>query len=63
VTAALKAMKNQVVPGSGGRLFRCNGKASSSGPAVCSSSMAAATLDEHGDPKKYTVENNSPIGD
>ena len=63
VTAAIKAMGNEELPASGGRVFRCNGKASTFGPALCSSSMAVATLDSHGDPAKYTVENNSPIGD
>lgn len=63
VTAALKAMKNEVLPASGGRLFRCNGKASRFGAAICSTSVAAATLDAHGNPMKYTLENNAPIGD
>jgi branched-chain amino acid transport system substrate-binding protein len=63
VTTALKAMKNEVLPASGGRLFRCNGKASRFGVAICSTSVAAATLDAHGNPTKYTLENNAPIGD
>ena len=63
VTAALKSMKNEVLPASGGRLFRCNGKASRFGAAICSTSVSAATLDAHGNPMKYTVENNAPIGD
>jgi hypothetical protein len=56
-------MKNEVLPASGGRLFRCNGKASRFGAAICSTSVAAATLDAHGNPMKYTLENNAPIGD
>jgi branched-chain amino acid transport system substrate-binding protein len=63
VTAALKAMKNEVLPASGGRLFRCNGKASRFGAAICSTSAGATTLNAHGDPMKYTLENNTPIGD
>jgi hypothetical protein len=63
VTTALKAMKNEVLPASGGRLFRCNGKASRFGAAICSTSVAAAMLDAHGNPVKYTLENNAPIGD
>src|SRR6185369_4913248 len=62
VTAALKGMKNEVLPGSGGRHFRCNGRASAVRPAVCSLSVLAATLDAHRDPAKYTVENDEPIG-
>jgi branched-chain amino acid transport system substrate-binding protein len=62
VTAALKGMKNAVLPGSGGRLFRCNGKASHSGVAICSASVLSGTLDSHGNPVSYTVEYNTPIG-
>jgi branched-chain amino acid transport system substrate-binding protein len=63
VVAAMKAMKNDVLPASGGRLFRCNGKASRFGAAICSTSVAATTLDAHGNPIRYTLENNAPIGD
>jgi branched-chain amino acid transport system substrate-binding protein len=62
VIAAMKAMKNEVLPASGGRFFRCNGKASRFGVAICSTSVAAATLDAHGNPTRYTLENNAPIG-
>jgi branched-chain amino acid transport system substrate-binding protein len=62
LTAAMKAMKNTVLPGSGGRLFRCNGKASQFGVAICSASVLSGTLDEHGNPVGYTVEYNAPIG-
>ena len=62
VTAALKGMPNEVLPGSGGRHFRCNGKASTVRPAVCAISVLAATLDAHGNAAKYTVENDDPIG-
>jgi ABC-type branched-subunit amino acid transport system substrate-binding protein len=62
VTAALKGMKNELLPGSGGRHFRCNGHASAERPSVCSISVLAATLDAHGNPAKYTVENDEPIG-
>jgi branched-chain amino acid transport system substrate-binding protein len=63
VTAAMKSMKNAVLPGSGGRLFRCNGKASQFGVAICSASVLSGTLDEHGNPVSYSVEHNTPIGD
>jgi branched-chain amino acid transport system substrate-binding protein len=62
VIAALKGMKNEVLPGSGGRHFRCNGHASAARPSVCSISVLAATLDAHGNNAKYTVENDEPIG-
>jgi branched-chain amino acid transport system substrate-binding protein len=62
ITAALKAMPNAVLPASGGRHFRCNGKASPERPAVCSVGVLAATLDAQGNPTKYTVENDNPIG-
>jgi ABC-type branched-subunit amino acid transport system substrate-binding protein len=61
ITAALKGMDNVVLPASGGRVFRCNGKASSGNAAVCSVSLVTATLDAKGNPTKYTVVNNNPI--
>jgi branched-chain amino acid transport system substrate-binding protein len=63
VTAAMKAMKSSVLPGSGGRQFRCNGKASQFGAAICSVSVAGGTLGPDGNPKTYALENNAPIGD
>lgn len=63
VIAAMKSMDNEVLPASGGRLFRCNGKASSFGPSICSASTVSASLDAEGNPKKYTTENNKPIPD
>ena len=63
MTAALQAMDNEVLPASGGRVFRCNGKASTFGPSICSASTVVATLDGTGNPKKYTTENNEPIPD
>ncbi len=62
VTAALKGMENAVLPGSGGRHFRCGGQASSDRPAVCSVGVFVATLDAQGNPENYTVENDAPIG-
>ena len=63
VIEAMKGMDNQVLPASGGRYFRCNGKASVFGPTICSASTVSATLDETGNPAKYTTENNDPIPD
>jgi branched-chain amino acid transport system substrate-binding protein len=61
VTAALRSMDTEVLPASGGRVFRCNGKASEFGPSICARSTVVATLDGSGNPKKYTTENNEPI--
>ena len=61
VIAALKAMPNAVLPASGGRVYRCNGKASSFSPAICSVSTVVASLDASGNPTRYTLANNSPI--
>jgi branched-chain amino acid transport system substrate-binding protein len=63
VNAALKSMKNETLPGSGGLLFRCNGKASASSPAVCSAGVLTTSLDANGNPTTYKVLNNKPIGD
>jgi branched-chain amino acid transport system substrate-binding protein len=62
IIAAMKAMPSEVLPGSGGRHFRCNGKADPERPAVCSIGVLAATLNAQGNPTKYTVENDDPIG-
>ena len=60
VTAALKGMDNAELPGSGGRHFRCDGKASTDRPAVCSVGVFVATLDAEGNPESYTMENDEP---
>jgi branched-chain amino acid transport system substrate-binding protein len=62
VNAAMKSMKNAVLPASGGRIFRCNGKATPQNPAVCSVSTVTGTLDSSGQPTGYTLDNNQPIG-
>jgi branched-chain amino acid transport system substrate-binding protein len=61
VIAAMRSMDNEVLPASGGRVFRCNGKASSAGPSICSRSTVVATLDSTGNPAKYTTKNNQPV--
>ena len=61
ITAAMKAMKTSVLPASGGRVFRCDGKASPAGPAVCAVSTITASLDANGMPTDYAVANNGPI--
>ncbi len=60
---AMRSMDNEVLPGTGGRGFRCNGNASPSGPAVCSASGLSATLDAEGQPVSYAVFNDEPIPD
>ena len=61
VTAAMKAMPSSVLPAAGGRVFRCNGKASTFGPAVCSVSTITGSLDADGKPTDYKVANNDPV--
>jgi branched-chain amino acid transport system substrate-binding protein len=61
VIAAMKAMKTSVLPASGGRVFRCSGKASTAGPAVCSVSTITGSLDANGIPTDYAVANNGPV--
>jgi branched-chain amino acid transport system substrate-binding protein len=63
VIAALRGMDNEVLPASGGRVFRCNGKATSFGVSICSVSTNTGALDANGQPTKYTVDNNGPIPD
>jgi branched-chain amino acid transport system substrate-binding protein len=63
IIAAAKAMPWSVVPGSGGLHFRCNGKADSENPAVCTTATNAAALDATGKPTKYTPVNDAPIPD
>ena len=60
VTAAMKAMKNAVLPAAGGRIFRCNGKATSEGAAICSVSTMTGTLDANGNPTKYMLGQQRP---
>ena len=54
VTAAIKAMKTSVMPGTGGQHFRCDGKASEQ-PSACSNSLLAGTLDDKGDVASFKV--------
>ena len=63
VIAAMKGMDNEVLPASGGRIFRCNGKASDFGPSICSRATVSASLDGEGNPKTYKTKNNQPIPD
>ncbi|MFI5040568.1 MAG: ABC transporter substrate-binding protein [Acidimicrobiales bacterium] len=63
VAAAIKAMQQSVMPGTGGQHFRCNGKADSYGAAICSHSLLSATLDATGNPSGFTLVNDTPIPD
>jgi ABC-type branched-subunit amino acid transport system substrate-binding protein len=61
VMAAMRAMPNEVLPGTGDRHFRCNGQASPAGTAICMHSLLSATLDSKGNAVSYTVANDEPI--
>jgi branched-chain amino acid transport system substrate-binding protein len=54
-------MKNAVLPASGGRVFRCNGKADPEVPSTCSVSTVTAALDANGEPTGYRLANNDPV--
>lgn len=60
---AMRSMDNEVLPGTGGRLFRCNAKASEANPAACMNSGLSATLGADGFPESYSVFNDEPIPD
>ena len=55
IIAAAKSMPWIEQPGSGGRHIRCNGKADTTQPAVCSNAVLYATLDGQGKPANYEV--------
>jgi branched-chain amino acid transport system substrate-binding protein len=63
IIEAMKSMDNQVLPGTGGRQFRCNGNASEANPSVCMNSGLSGTLNAEGFPETYTVFNDEPIPD
>jgi branched-chain amino acid transport system substrate-binding protein len=64
VAAAIKSMKEGVIPGTGGLKFRCNGKADpAGGVAICSRALLAATLDASGNPSGFKKLNDDPIPD
>ena len=60
---AMRSMDNEILPGTGGRQFRCNGNASEANPSTCMNSGLSATLDADGFPESYTVFNDEPIPD
>jgi len=53
MTAAIKAMPETELPGSGGLTFRCDGEAVPSAPAVCMRGGLVTVLDENGEPGSY----------
>ncbi|CUU59259.1 branched-chain amino acid transport system substrate-binding protein [Parafrankia irregularis] len=63
VTAAIKAMPEKELPGTGGMKFRCNGKAFTNTPAVCVRGGLVTTLDGKGQPAEYKTLGNTPIKD
>lgn len=62
VIDALRSMDNEILPGTGGRQFRCNGNAAAS-PSACMNSGLSATLDDTGRPVSYEVFGDDPIPD
>jgi branched-chain amino acid transport system substrate-binding protein len=63
IIAAVKAMPESVMPGSGGQKFRCNGKAEPLAPSVCTHSALAGVLDSKGDVSSFKVIGTDPIPD
>jgi branched-chain amino acid transport system substrate-binding protein len=53
VTATIKAMPEQELPGGGGVTFQCGGSAVPSQPAVCSNQWLRTELDAEGEPTSY----------
>jgi branched-chain amino acid transport system substrate-binding protein len=53
VTAAIKAMPETELPGSGGLSFRCGGEAVEGAPSVCTRGSLVTTLDDEGQPSSY----------
>jgi len=55
VTAAIKAMPESELPGSGGLSFQCGGAAVPATPAVCTRGSLVTTLGSTGEPAEYQV--------
>jgi branched-chain amino acid transport system substrate-binding protein len=62
VIASFRSMPNEVLPGAGGRHFQCDGTASPTNGAVCSTSIYAATLNDKGEPQSFQLVNDSAAG-
>lgn len=60
---AAKSMEWSELPGSGGRHFRCNGKADPEQPAVCTNALLYASLDGEGKAQQYEVVSDDEIPD
>jgi branched-chain amino acid transport system substrate-binding protein len=63
IIAAMRSMDLLELPLSGGRHFRCNGRATEAHVAVCSISGLTATLDAEGQPVSLDVFSDDPIPD
>jgi branched-chain amino acid transport system substrate-binding protein len=64
VTAKIKSMPNMEIPGGGGLVYRCNGKALDGLPAVCMQGALRTQLDETGNPSlPYEPVGNGPVAD
>lgn len=63
IIEAMRSMDNAVLPGQGGRTFRCNGNADPTAPSVCMNSGLSGVLNAEGRPESYTKFNDEPIPD
>jgi branched-chain amino acid transport system substrate-binding protein len=63
VISTLKAMKEMPLPLGGGVKYRCNGKAVTLAPAVCTRGGLIATLGPDGKPEDYVTAGSTPIED
>jgi branched-chain amino acid transport system substrate-binding protein len=61
IIAAARSMRFTELPGTGGRHFRCNGKAEKSLPAVCSNAVLTGAYDKQGRLGRYQVVGDEPI--
>jgi branched-chain amino acid transport system substrate-binding protein len=61
VSAAIKAMPEQELPGGGGVDYRCGGSAMATSPAVCSNQWLRAALDADGQPASYEAVDSTEI--
>ncbi|WP_238431138.1 ABC transporter substrate-binding protein [Frankia nepalensis] len=63
ILTTIKTMPEMELPASAGLRFRCNGKANSITPAVCTSGGLTTTLDAEGLPTAYQIVGAAPVPD